>query len=457
MMILVIDITKGMQTQTAECLIIGELSCDKMIVVLNKIDLLPPKTREISVQKVMKKMRLTLSNTIFKDSPIVSVAARPGGAEEDNKPEGIQDLIRVLQETAFVPKRDISQPFLFAVDHCFSVRGQGTVLTGTVLQGCISINDTIEIPALKLSKKVKSLQMFREPVSQAGPGDRIGVCVTQFDPKQVERGLLCAPGYVSPIFAAVISLEKIKYFKGSIKSKARFHISMGHETIMASITVFGLMSCDCHDSKEASESDRLDLDGVYRFLNALHVKDEDSEKAESKEMPVKQYALLEFERSVMAVPSCLVIGSKLDIDIHSTTCRLAFHGRLLEGFGDKNYATSVLPKLKVYREKCKQGIVERSLDSDNVIVKNMFKKETNIQLFTGMKVALSTGEKGLIDSSFGLSGKVKIRIPNGLQESTLARLSVKKKEKTSQIENEVIKVTLHFKKFIYDPQKRMFQ
>ena len=51
-MILVIDVTKGMQTQTAECLVIGEITCRKMIVVLNKIDLLKKENQRASIEKV---------------------------------------------------------------------------------------------------------------------------------------------------------------------------------------------------------------------------------------------------------------------------------------------------------------------------------------------------------------------------------------------------------------------
>lgn len=52
LMILVVDVVKGMQTQTAECLVIGEITCDHMIVVLNKVDLIPPEKREAQVEKV---------------------------------------------------------------------------------------------------------------------------------------------------------------------------------------------------------------------------------------------------------------------------------------------------------------------------------------------------------------------------------------------------------------------
>lgn len=53
MMMLVVDVTKGIQTQTAECLVIGEITCDKMIIVLNKIDLIPEDKRAATIEKVI--------------------------------------------------------------------------------------------------------------------------------------------------------------------------------------------------------------------------------------------------------------------------------------------------------------------------------------------------------------------------------------------------------------------
>ena len=51
-MMLVVDVTKGIQTQTAECLVIGEITCDTMLVVINKVDLLPKDKRDQAVEKV---------------------------------------------------------------------------------------------------------------------------------------------------------------------------------------------------------------------------------------------------------------------------------------------------------------------------------------------------------------------------------------------------------------------
>lgn len=62
-MMLVIDVTKGMQTQSAECLVIGQIACQKLVVVLNKTDLLPEGKRQAAIEKMTRKMQKTLENT----------------------------------------------------------------------------------------------------------------------------------------------------------------------------------------------------------------------------------------------------------------------------------------------------------------------------------------------------------------------------------------------------------
>lgn len=57
---------------------------------------------------------------------------------------------QLLKKQTYLPKRDPGGDLLIAVDHCFSIRGQGTVMTGTVLQGSLAVNDTVEIPSLKV-------------------------------------------------------------------------------------------------------------------------------------------------------------------------------------------------------------------------------------------------------------------------------------------------------------------
>lgn len=62
-----------------------------------------------------------------------------------------------------------------------------------------SFYQMVEIPSMQITRKVKSMQMFRQPVESAIMGDRVGICVTQFDPKLLERGLVCTPGSLPTI------------------------------------------------------------------------------------------------------------------------------------------------------------------------------------------------------------------------------------------------------------------
>uniref|UniRef100_A0A8D2EXP0 Eukaryotic elongation factor, selenocysteine-tRNA specific n=1 Tax=Theropithecus gelada TaxID=9565 RepID=A0A8D2EXP0_THEGE len=428
LMMLVIDVTKGMQTQSAECLVIGQIACQKLVVVLNKIDLLAEGKRQAAVDKMTKKMQKTLENTKFRGAPIIPVAAKPGGPEapETEAPQGIPELIEVV-------------------------------------------------------KKVKSMQMFHMPITSAMQGDRLGICVTQFDPKLLERGLVCAPESLHTVHAALISVEKIPYFRGPLQTKAKFHITVGHETVMGRLMFFS-PAPDNFDQEPILDS--FDFSQEYLFQEQYLSKDlapavtnnDEADKKASQategHCPRQQWALVEFEKPVTCPRLCLVIGSRLDADIHTNTCRLAFHGILLHGLEDRNYADSFLPRLKVYKLKHKHGLVERAMDDYSVIGRSLFKKETNIQLFVGLKVHLSTGELGVIDSAFGQSGKFKIHIPGGLSPESKKILTpaLKKRaragrgEATRQEESaersepsQHVALSLTFKRYVFDTHKRMVQ
>ena len=220
MMILVVNVLKGIQTQTAECLVIGEITTRHLIVVLNKVDLLPDgDERTARVSKAMAGIRAVLKDTKFAGCPIVATAAAVGGeriggaatnkrcayvnqggpmpgvessrnglvvatsaaamrsspgdfgkhalalphaaAKGDVRTLGLEALLESITESIDLPTRDgIDAPFFFSIDHCFPIKGKGTVVTGTVLSGSVKINDLVEIPQLRVDKKVKSMQVW---------------------------------------------------------------------------------------------------------------------------------------------------------------------------------------------------------------------------------------------------------------------------------------------------------
>lgn len=92
-----------------------------------------------------KRLLKTLEGTKFADSPVVAVSANRQQEAEctTNEPSmiNIDVLIDTLKTNTFLPDRSSTGPFLFSVDHCFSIKGQGTIMTGTVLNGSVKIND----------------------------------------------------------------------------------------------------------------------------------------------------------------------------------------------------------------------------------------------------------------------------------------------------------------------------
>lgn len=254
MILLVVDANKGIQTQTAECIVIGEITTDNMIVVLNKVDMIPEEERQTKLERVTSRIRKVFSTTKFSGAPIVYTAAAVGGEKSTGsaaagssasvqqlKPvtQGIDDLVELIKAKVAIPTRNYAAPFYYAIDHCFSIKGHGTVLTGTVLSGSVSVNSVIELPLLQLQRKVKSLQMFRKPVKAARQGDRVGICVTNLDASLIERGIAAAPGSVPLLQSVLCLVRKVRFFRGACRSMTKFHVSIGHNTVIASAVFFG--------------------------------------------------------------------------------------------------------------------------------------------------------------------------------------------------------------------------
>jgi len=184
-MILVIDITKGVQAQTKECLVIGEVINTHLLVVLNKVDQLPEKNRDEKVkkmtklvkEKVLSRIQVLLVNNYllniiqFKTAEIVPCSAFSGKTEQ---------VVEFFENFKHFPERKslLEKPFLMSIDHCFQIKGSGSVFTGTVLAGKVSVGENVEIVGLGEEKRIKSIQIFKEAKNEALCGDRAAICVS---------------------------------------------------------------------------------------------------------------------------------------------------------------------------------------------------------------------------------------------------------------------------------------
>jgi len=510
-MILVIDVNKGVQTQTAECVVVGEIAVKKMIVCLNKVDSIEESLRAKKIEQVTEKIRLALErNSKFESLDFVATSARPGGGNDQDiktkdseaKPIGLDSLVDVLAKR--VPKERFTikkienhenekGKFLFAVDHCFAVKGQGTVLTGTVLSGSCKVGDFVEIPHLKEEKKVKSMQIFRESTDKCSRGDRVGMCVAGLDPEGLERFLVATPKTVPTFDRAIVSCEKIRMHKSLVKSKAKFHVTIGHQTVMAKVTFFGdsfsnnnsfandvsggvntlsgavgTLSLNSKEDENKNNSNNNSLhaqfDNKREYALAeelLHASEAKKIEAERKEVQEKdgdesnaegseeiddntttfaKYALLEFEKPVTAPENALYIASKFDVPEGSNVCRLAFFGKTLQTSDSAKHPNFAEENLRLFSIKSRKGQIER-VENDNrtCVCKGMFKKESDLSSFRNMFVwmdAIAGGTRGRIEGSFGKTGKFKVYFEKEVEISKSKR------------------ITMRFKRFLYDKSEK---
>ena len=123
---------------------------------------------------------------------------------EDDKGMGstaVQKLVETLDEYIPEPERAIDQPFLMPIEDVFSISGRGTVVTGRVERGIITVGEEIEIVGIKDTTKTTctGVEMFRKLLDEGRAGENVGVLLRGTKRDEVERGqVLCKPGTIKP-------------------------------------------------------------------------------------------------------------------------------------------------------------------------------------------------------------------------------------------------------------------
>ena len=111
------------------------------------------------------------------------------------------ELMATVDEYMPLPDRDDSKPFLMPVEDVFSISGRGTVATGRVEQGKVTVGDEVEIIGIKDTAKttVTGVEMFRKLLDSAEAGDNIGALLRGVTRDDIERGqVLAQPGSINP-------------------------------------------------------------------------------------------------------------------------------------------------------------------------------------------------------------------------------------------------------------------
>ncbi|MBC7875831.1 MAG: selenocysteine-specific translation elongation factor [Anaerolineales bacterium] len=230
--LLIIAADEGVMPQTKEHLaILDLLQIPAGLIVLTKIDLASDSTW---LDLLEADIRGAVSDTVLRDAPIIRVSAK-------NK-IGLEDLIstlsKILEEK---PARlDLNRPRL-PIDRVFSMSGFGTVVTGTLSDGHLSIGDDVEILPSGLKGRIRGLQTHKKKEERAVPGSRTAVNISGVDTELIQRGeVVVHPNQYQITRRVDARFRLLKEASASIKHGDEVKFFVGASETIATLRLLGI-------------------------------------------------------------------------------------------------------------------------------------------------------------------------------------------------------------------------
>ena len=229
---MVIAADEGVMPQTREhmeiCTLLG---IEYGFVVLTKTDLVDEEWLELAIEDV----RDFTAGTFLDNTPIVPVSAVKG--------HGLQDFVHTLEEIcAKIPERSKSNLFRLPVDRVFTMKGFGTVITGSLVSGRVQTGDTIMIYPSMITSKVRGIQVHSQSVSAAEAGQRTAINFQGLEKAAINRGeVLAFPGALKPSYMVDVQLQYLSSNKKPIRNRTRIRFHTGTSEILGNLV---LLDCE---------------------------------------------------------------------------------------------------------------------------------------------------------------------------------------------------------------------
>jgi len=215
---LIIAADEGVMPQTREHLDICHLLGTKEgLVVLTKMDLVDEEWLELIKEDIVEFVR----GSFLENSPIVPVSS--------TTQEGLPLLLDALDQLIkSVEEKPSAGPFRLPVDRVFTMKGFGTVVTGTSLSGSISVGDSAEILPERIESKVRGIQVHNQSTSTVTAGFRTAINLQGLEKTAIRRGdVLVLPKTLEPSFMLDTELECLSGINNPIKNRLRVRIHTG--------------------------------------------------------------------------------------------------------------------------------------------------------------------------------------------------------------------------------------
>jgi selenocysteine-specific elongation factor len=332
--------------------VLQSLGIDSLVVAITKTDLVGVE----AAAGVESRMRSIVSDAGFGQAEFCMVSAKTGSGIDDLRAK----LLRVLHPRF----RDITGDLLMPIDHAFPIKGHGTVATGTILRGRMSVGERVEVVPLKKTAKIRSIQTFGESRKAAAAGDRIGVNIPEIPHGEISRGnYICAVGSLGESMALVVDFKMNPLYKGRVTSRMVVNASVGMPTVTALALPFTI-----------ENEMRVSLDEMHESSGFLG-------------LVLKEMVPVSTGTRVL-----LLRG-----DLPPTQMRVVGAGRV----------TETPDRMILFKKKTRHGIVQRVRESD-VLVEGLASRRAAAESIVGHKVSAEEGAEGVIREPFGTRGVVAV-------------------------------------------------
>lgn len=228
MVMLVVAADEGIMPQTVEHLdILSILGIKKGVIVITKTDLVEPEFLEL-VQDDIEEL---VQGTFLEGAPILPVSVY----EE----QGLDELKKVLKEMCdSLPERSDAGFFRLPIDRVFILKGFGTVVTGTLMEGKIKKDQNIVLYPENQPVKVRSIQVHSKDAETAFAGQRVAVNIPDRKKEEILRGdVLATTQSLYPTRMLDVKVEVLKHTERVIKHGSRVHIYHGTKELLGKVVL----------------------------------------------------------------------------------------------------------------------------------------------------------------------------------------------------------------------------
>ncbi len=228
MVMLLVAADEGVMPQTREhfdvCRLLG---VERGLVVISKSDMVDEDLLELVSEEIAE----LVAGSFLEEAPVIPVSATTGS--------GIDNLLEALGSIAeTVVEKPDSGAFRLPVDRAFIIKGFGTVVTGTVLSGALSLGDAVEVSPSGLKSRVRSLQAYGEEREQVVGGERAAINLHGLEKSEIERGeVLVRPDTVIPTSMIDIFYTHLSSATSPLPPRSKMLIHSGSAALMGTVVV----------------------------------------------------------------------------------------------------------------------------------------------------------------------------------------------------------------------------